>query len=108
MRLTAWVFFLAALSLAPPARAAVCIPNLLSNYEAWGSTGCGVGPCTVKDFSYTLIASNVVIADTDITVTPLFGPSRFGLQFSSTKFSVSGSEFAKYLLAYTWDPGDIR
>ena len=85
-----------------------CVPDLLSNYEALGSGGCSVGPFNVKSFSYTLISSTVTIADTDITVTPIFGLGSFGLTFSSTKFDVSGTDSAKYLLAYTWDPGTVR
>jgi len=79
--------FLLALA-APAAFATPCALGLLSTYEALGSAGCDLGPFTVKDFNYTLIASSVTIADTDITVTPIFGASSFGLTFSSSKFDV--------------------
>jgi len=67
-----------------------------------------MGPFTVKDFSYSSVSTNVAITDSDITVTPVFGPDSFGLLFSSTLWNISGSQFAHYLLAYTWDPGSIR
>jgi hypothetical protein len=95
-------------SCAPPLTASPCATDLLSNYILLTSTGCQVGPLTVKDFTFNLIAATVVINASDITVTPVFALNRFGLDFSSNSFAVSGSNFAHYLLAYTWDPGDIR
>jgi hypothetical protein len=43
-------------------------------------------------------------------VTSVYGGPQayFGLMFSSGKFSVTGTDSAKYLLTYFWDPGDIR
>ena len=93
---------------APRMSATPCVTGLLSTYEALGATGCQLGGFTVKDFAYSAITTNVSILDTDITVTPVFGPDSFGLLFSSTAFNISGSQFAHYLLAYTWDPGSIR
>jgi hypothetical protein len=87
--------------------AAACAPALLSVYDA-AAFSCDVGPYTVKNFSFSLISSTVTILDSDITVTPVFGPDTFGLNFASNKFNVTGTDSAKYLLAYTWDPGDIR
>ncbi len=101
--------FLVLLAIAAPGAFAIpCVTGLLSAYEALGSTGCGVGPFTVKDFSFSTISANFTILDTDITVTPVFGPSSYGLTFSSPKFNISGNQFAHYLLAYTWDPSSIR
>ncbi len=100
--------FLFVLAAAPGLFGSACVVDFLTNYEALGATGCQVGPFTVNNFSYTLVASTVNIPDTDITVTPVIGAGSFGLMFSSPDFDVTGNDFARYLLAYTWDPGDIR
>ncbi len=105
IRLT--LLLLLTLSATPALFAAACAPALLSVYDAPGFT-CDAGSFTVKDFVYSQITGTVTIPDTAITVTPVFGPDTVGLQFSSSQFTVSGADFTKYLLAYTWDPGDIR
>lgn len=92
----------------PALHGAVCAPDLLFNYINLGASGCQIGPYSVVDFTYSLIASSVTIASTDITVTPVFPAGGFGLTFSSDKFNISGSDFARYQLGYTWDPGPIR
>src|SRR5262249_765932 len=91
----------------PSLFAGVCGTALLSVYDAPSFT-CDMGPFTLKNFSFSSISSTVTILDSDITVTPDFGVNSFGLTFSSENFRVTGSDFAKYLLAYTVDPGDIR
>ena len=91
----------------PSLFAAACAPALLSVYDTSGFT-CQVNAYTVKDFVYSQISGTILIPDTAITVTPVFGVNTLGLQFSSNQFTVSGTDTAKYLLAYTWDPGDIR
>jgi hypothetical protein len=49
------------------------------------------------------------VSDTNITVATDIAGATFGLIFGSPGFSVSGSEFVNYLIAFTWDPsGDIR
>jgi hypothetical protein len=97
-----------ALAFAPGVLASVCVPDLLSNYIALGATGCQIGPLHVVNFSFSLILSTVTINAIDITVTPTDGGDTLQLKFTSPKFDVSGSDTAKYLLAYTWDPGDVR
>jgi hypothetical protein len=103
----------------PALFAAACASALLSVYDASGFTCTqilGGSTYTLKDVTYSLISSTVTIADTDILVTPVSGVTSayggpqafFGLKFSSSKFSVAGSDSAKYLLTYFWDPGDIR
>ena len=99
---------LLAFGAAPELLADPCSIDSLSNYIALGSTGCQVGGLTVKDFSYSAISTTVTIAAGSITVTPFFGGYTVALTFSSSAFDVSGSDHAEYLLAYTWDPGDIR
>lgn len=101
------VRLIAVLLICVAAYAAPCVQASLASYEELGSTGCDIGPFTVKDFSYNLLAATVLIPDTAIQVIPAFSPNRFGLRFASQNFSVSGADFAHYLLAYTWDPGDI-
>jgi hypothetical protein len=88
---------------------AACIPDTLDAYISLGSAGCMVGPFGVIDFAFSEIGvGSVAIAASDIDVTPVFPPGRYGLTFTSDEFDVTGTEFAHYLLAYTWDPGDIR
>lgn len=87
------------------------VGGTLASYVALGPGGCDVGPFTVKDFSFSVLSTsnvNVPIASSAISVVPVFGPDRFGLTFSSASFSVTGNDFVVYMLAYTWDPGDIR
>lgn len=105
-RLPHWVCLLVicpALGLAGP----VCTTTTLDNYEAL-SSGCTIGSLTVKDFTYSFVSGSATIPNTSITVTPSIGSNTLGLIFSSPDFSVTGSASAVYLLAYTWDPGDIR
>jgi hypothetical protein len=113
------VLFLFAFGAVPGLFAGPCASALLSVYDTSGFTctqTLGSYTFTAKDVSYTLISGTIAIADTDILVTPVSGVTSvygapqpyFGLEFSSGKFSVTGSDTAKYLLTYFWDPGDIR
>src|SRR5206468_1368119 len=66
----------------------------------------------VKDFVFSVVSSGggaTPIADTDITVITHFPAGGFGLEFKSTGFSVTGTQFVNYLIGFTWDPtGDMR
>jgi hypothetical protein len=96
------------LASAPALMAGPCVIDTLNNYEALGATGCQVGGLTIKDFTYTFVSGDVTVADTSITVTPTLGLG-LDLKFSSTGWNISTSgHSSKYVLAYTWDPGDIR
>jgi hypothetical protein len=106
MRLIRLLFLLLFVA-APGLFAGACAPALLSVYDAPSFT-CQVDQFTLKDVTYSLISGTITIADTDITVTPAIGVNNLSLKFSSAKFSVSGSDSAKYVLTYFWDPGDIR
>ena len=85
----------------------LCVTDTLANYIALGAGGCQVGGLTVVNFGYSYVSGDVSISDADITVTPSTG-AFIGLKFSSSDFSVSGSDSAGYQLSYTYDPGDIR
>src|SRR5581483_4644374 len=106
-RACSWVGLLAVVAV-PGLAAPLCTTTTLNNYEALGSGGCQIGGLTVVNFSYSFVSGSATIPDTSITVTPTFVGNQFGLTFSSPNFSVTGSASAVYLLAYTWDPGDIR
>jgi hypothetical protein len=68
-----------------------------------------VGPLAVVDFSFTAVeGNNVTILPSDVTVTPVPSGPSYALQFSSPKFTASNSDIIRYLIAYSWDPGDIR
>ena len=113
MRRFSGAFVLLLLAGGPLLGAAACISgNTLASYEALGATGCNVGPLTVRDFLFSVVSSGggaTPVSDTNITVTTDIAGSTFGLIFASPGFSVSGSEFVNYLIAFTWDPsGDIR
>jgi hypothetical protein len=86
--------------------AAPCTTAALSVYDAVSFT-CTLGPFTVTNVTYAYV-SGTVIPDTAITVTPLTNPLSFGLKFSSSAWTVSGSASSDYNLTYTWDPGTIR
>jgi hypothetical protein len=112
MRFYWCVLFALVLSL-PSFAANVCIPgNTLDTYVALGATGCTIGGLTVKDFAFSVVSSgggDTPIADTDINVITHFPVGGFGLEFQSSGFSVTSTQFVNYLIAYTWDPtGDMR
>jgi hypothetical protein len=108
MKLAGLLLLLFAFSAAPPLHAAACVPALLSVYDT-PSFSCAMGgSLVVTDFTFNLLAHSVVVADTEITVTPVFGVDRYGLQFSSPKFNVTGTDFVNLEINYTWDPTDLR
>jgi hypothetical protein len=78
----------------------------LASYEALGLTGCTIGPETVDGFSFSVVSVGggaTALSDTNIFVTPTFGPDYYGVLFSSTGFSVTGTGFVNYLIGFTWD-----
>jgi hypothetical protein len=86
-----------------------CVTASLASYIALGGTGCQVGPLAVVDFEFTALQGNTVtILPSDVTVTPVLSAPSYILQFSSPEFTASNSDVVRYLIAYTWDPGDIR
>jgi hypothetical protein len=85
-----------------------CVIGTLDQYEALGSVGCQFGGLTIKDFTYTQVGGDVLVADTSITVTPTMGLG-LDLKFSSSAWNIPNpGHSSEYILAYTWDPGDIR
>src|SRR4051812_418580 len=88
----------------PALSASLCVTDTLFNYEALGSSGCLIGGLTVKDFAYNFVSGVNTIPDTGITVTPSVAAGTLSLSFSSPDFFVSGTDSAKYVLSYTWDP----
>lgn len=107
MRQLSFALFLLACAATQKLSASICVADTLSNYEAL-SGGCQVGPFTVIGFTYTQLSGSVTIPDTGITVTPFSSASVWSLTFSSPDFNLSYPNSADYLLAYFWDPGDIR
>jgi hypothetical protein len=97
------VFLIAALRLS----ASPCVAGgTLASYEALGATGCTIGPQTVNNFIFTVVSVGggaTAVSDTNIFVTPTFGANSFGAAFASSGFSVTGSGFVNYLIAFTWD-----
>jgi hypothetical protein len=108
-----WVLSLGLVACQLLSGANVCVSgNTLDTYIALGATGCDFGGLIVKDFAFSVVSfggGDTPIADTDITVflhSPVGGRQ---LEFLSTGFSVTGTQFVNYLLAFTWDPsGDMR
>jgi hypothetical protein len=103
-----WLLLFFALAGSEGLFAGPCVTASLAVYDAMPHSGCQVGTLTVKDFSYTFMSGTVMIADTDITVTPITGTYMSSLMFSSMKWNISAPDTSMYLLGYTWDPGDIR
>jgi hypothetical protein len=97
------------LTLAGCVHASTCVTTTLDAYLV-PAFSCDIGPYTVKDFDFGAIAgNNVLILDTDITVTPAFTPlDKVSLTFASAKFSVSGSEAAHYAIEYFWDATPVH
>jgi hypothetical protein len=71
-----------------------------------------IGGLTVKDFIFSVTSSGggaTPIASSAISVITHFPVGGRGLEFASGGFSVTGSQFVNYLIAFTWDPtGDMR
>jgi len=89
---------------------ATCIATTLSNYIALGATGCSLDHVAFVGFAFTVVAFGggaAPVSASDITVTPTVIDEHYGLNFSSTQFAASGSEFVTYLLTYTVDPHPI-
>jgi hypothetical protein len=109
MRVAAWAF-LGALAASGAHAAPMCMPDSLANYELLApgaSGGCTVGPLDFHDFAFFVQASSggaTPVSDSNITVTPVMGPDRFGLTYSSNGFSVTSGQSIQYLLTYTIDP----
>jgi hypothetical protein len=87
-----------------------CIEATLARYLALEG-GCSVGDeIGFSDFSFSVIVSGggaVPIGASDITVTPTLVGDQAILAFASSGFSVTGSGFVTYLLAYSIDPHPI-
>lgn len=95
------------LVLASQIRAAACVAGgTLASYEALGAGGCTIGPQTVETFSFSVVSGSGT-SDTNIFLTPTFGPDYYGVQFASTGF-VTASSSVEYLIGFTWDSIPIR
>ena len=101
------MFLLAASSLL----AGPCAPDTLANYLSLPPSGCTVGPLTVNAFSFSVQSSSgspAILAASMINVTPEIG-AEYGLNFTSSGFSVSGNDAVVYIIGFTEDPeGPIR
>jgi hypothetical protein len=87
-----------------------CATDTLASYVLLGSAGCSIGEVGFTGFSFSVIASGggaVPLTASAITVTPTLDGVRSSLTFSSTGFSVVGSEFVTYQAGYTADPHPI-
>ena len=99
-----------------PSRAAATLcsaTTTLDTYVALGGTGCTVDSSAnsfiLKDFNFTVVSSSGITPATaaDITVA-LATPSNFiNLSFTSSKFSVSGTQSLSYRIDYTVDPRPV-
>src|SRR5215831_15284408 len=85
----------------PPA----CVTTTLDNYLSLGADGCSIGEVAFSNFAFNVLSFGggaVPIPASAILVTPSL--ENGSLTFSSSGFSVTGSEFVKYLLGYSIDP----
>lgn len=92
------------------ASATPCGAGSIGTYIGLGATGCTVGPYTFHDFGFSVFSSTggpAVLGTADLTVTPVSGASKYGLNFAGTGgpgFSLSSGQAVDYLLTYTVDP----
>ena len=92
---------------ASTAFAGPCVIDTLANYVALGGAGCTISGEIADNFAFSVLSASggyTPLNDTQITVTPTFSASQYNLMFSSTGFSVVGSEFVHYEIDFTWDP----
>src|SRR6266446_6701555 len=84
-----------------------CAINTLDIYQSFGATGCSIEGFIYKNFSFQTLSATggaVPILPSAVTVTPSFVAANLNVKFTSPGFSIQGSEFVQYLLAYTVDP----
>jgi hypothetical protein len=85
-----------------------CPTASLFVYEGFGATGCTVGLFTFHDFNFVLgapsIGNPIALTAADVSVSPVTSPVQFGLNYSSSGFSVTTGQKITYLLTYTIDP----
>ncbi len=92
-------------SLSATSLAAPCVANTLASYEALPATGCNVGPLNFSGFTFSQ-SGTVTVGAAAIMVTPvtnIIGVD-YGLLFTSSGFSVSGSNTSTYVIDYQEDP----
>ncbi len=89
-----------------PAFAGPCAAGSVQFYESLLSTGCTAGAFTFKNFVWNSVSGgNAVKVDSaDVLVAPNVLPTQVGLDFDSTKFSVTGVNYIYATLDYTIDP----
>jgi hypothetical protein len=86
--------------------APACVQNTLANYEALPATGCDVGAIlNFSGFSFSQ-SGTVTVGAANITVTPVFDiiGIDYGLSFTSSGFTVSGTDSSTYVITYLEDP----
>jgi len=88
--------------------AAPCPTATLATYLALPAQGCTIADnVRVSTFDFQAITGPAT--PSDINVAPVVLPGfRLGLLFSSSDFSVTGTDTAEYHIEYVFDPTDIR
>jgi hypothetical protein len=107
MKTLLWRCAVAALMLVPPAFASACASVSLASYILLGAGGCTINGELVNNFNFSVVSVSggyVPLDATQINVTPSFTPSSYTLFFSSSGFSVTGSDFVHYEIDFKWDP----
>ena len=112
MKMLTFVFLACTAVWADTIAAPACAPGTLAAYIALGAGGCSVsalprGPLEYSDFGFRLLASSVGVTHLTahgITITPLTVKGDVGLEITAAGFSVTGTQFVKYLISYVLDP----
>ncbi len=92
--------------------ASTCATTSLLNYISLGAGGCTINGEIVDNFNFAVVATSLgsPLTAGAITVTPTFTSNSYQLFFSAsggtpaTGFTVSGIDFARYEIDFTWDP----
>src|SRR4051794_36148152 len=84
-----------------------CTTATLDIYEGLAGTGCTIDNFVYKNFVFQTLSATggaIPIASSAVTVTPTSGGGNLNIQFTSSGFNISGTQFVQYGLNYTVDP----
>jgi hypothetical protein len=84
-----------------------CTTATFDVYEGLAATGCTIDNFVYKNFVFQTLSATggaIPITSSAITVTPTSGGGNLNLQFTSSGFNISGTQFVQYGLDYTVDP----
>jgi hypothetical protein len=84
-----------------------CTAATLDVYTALGATGCTIDDFIYKNFAFQTLSATggaIPISAEAINVQPSSGGGNMNVFFTSSGFSISGTQFVQYRIDYTVDP----